>query len=146
LGVETGRSCESDVDRSKKTGEEGGDAEDGHRDHAGHEFTDCGTQAELSAATIALEISSRNSRVAALPKRWDRLRAGLDLILDQRGADMADLPGGASGLLCPDYKGKEADRLLTRIDPDAVSPLAELRGHERQPAEELAQWKTHHEE
>jgi len=51
-----------------------------------------------SAATIALEISSRNSRVAALQKRWDRLRAGLYLILDQRGADMADLPGGASWL------------------------------------------------
>jgi hypothetical protein len=31
---------------------------------------------------IALEISGRNARVAALQKRWDRLRAGLDLILD----------------------------------------------------------------
>ena len=62
LGVETGRSCESDVDRSKETGEEGGDAEDGYADLPGHEFTDCGTQAELSAATIALEISSRNAR------------------------------------------------------------------------------------
>jgi hypothetical protein len=29
----------------------------------------------LSAGMIALEISSRNSRVAALQKRWDRLRA-----------------------------------------------------------------------
>jgi hypothetical protein len=36
-----------------------------------------------------------------------RQRAGLDLILDQRGADMAVLPGGASGLLVRDYKGKE---------------------------------------
>ena len=47
---------------------------------------------------------------AALQKRWDRLRAGIDLILDQRGADMADLPGGASGLLVCGYRGKEADR------------------------------------
>jgi hypothetical protein len=46
---------------------------------------------------IALEISSRNARVAALQKRWDQLRAGL--ILDKRNADMADLPGGTSGLL-----------------------------------------------
>jgi hypothetical protein len=38
-------------------------------------------------------------------KRWDRLRAGLDLILDQRGADMADLPGGTSGMLVRGYKG-----------------------------------------
>jgi hypothetical protein len=64
-----------------------------------------------SARTIALEISSRTSRVAALQKRWNRLRAGLDLILDQRGADMADLPGGATGPLVRDYKGEEADRV-----------------------------------
>jgi hypothetical protein len=53
----------------------------------------------------------------ALQKRRDRLRAGLDLILDQRGADLADVPGGSSGILCRDYKGKEAERLVTRIDP-----------------------------
>ena len=97
--------------------------------------------APLSAAIIALEISRRNSRVAALQERWDRLRAGLDLILDQRGADMGDLPGGASRSLMRDYKGKEAGRLVTRIDPGVVSLVAELRGHERQAAEELGQWK-----
>jgi hypothetical protein len=64
----------------------------------------------------------------------------------QRGADMADLPGGASGLLVRGYRGKNADRLVTRIDPGVVSLVAELRGHERQAAEELEQWKTHHEE
>jgi hypothetical protein len=96
----------------------------------------------LSAATIAPEISSRNSRIAALQKRWARLRAGLGLILDQRGADMVDIPGGASGMLCRDYKGKEADRLVTRVDPGVVSLVAELRGHARQAAEELEQWKT----
>ena len=95
---------------------------------------------------IALEISSRNARVAALQKRRDRLRAGLDRILDQRDADMADLPGGASGLLVRDYKGKKADRLVTRIDPGVVSLFAELRGHERQAAEELEQWKARREE
>ena len=73
-------------------------------------------QETLSAGTIALEISSRNARVAALQERWDRLRAGLDLILDQRGADMADLPGDASGMLVRDCKGKEAERLVTRIE------------------------------
>jgi len=72
----------------------------------------------------------------------DSLRWNLDLILDQRGADMVDVPGGASGLLVRGYKGKEADRLVTRIDPGVVSRVAELRGHERQAAEELEQWKT----
>src|ERR1035437_5135045 len=81
----------------------------------------------LSAAMIALEISRRNSRVAALQKRWDRLRSGLDLILQKRRADMADLPGGASGLLYRDYKGRRADRLVVRIAPGVVSLVAELR-------------------
>ena len=60
-----------------------------------------------ASAIIAVEISSRNARVAALQKRWDLLRAGLDLILDQRGADVADLPGGASGMLVRGYKGNK---------------------------------------
>jgi hypothetical protein len=45
-----------------------------------------------------------------------------------------------------DYKGKNADRLVTRIDPGVVSLVAELRGHERQAAEELGRWKTGGEE
>jgi hypothetical protein len=64
------------------------------------------------------------------------------MILDQRVADMADLSGGASGLLVRDCKGKETDRLVTRIAPSVVSLVSELRGHERQAAEELGQWKT----
>jgi hypothetical protein len=37
---------------------------------------------------------------------------------------MADLPGGASGILRRDYKGRRADQLVTRIDPGVVSLLA----------------------
>src|ERR1019366_9249273 len=73
-----------------------------------------------------LEISGHNSRVMALQKRWDRQRAGLGLIIDLWWADMADLPGGTSGLLCRDYKGNGADRLVTRIDAGVVSLVAEL--------------------
>jgi hypothetical protein len=76
----------------------------------------------------------------------DSLRWNLDLILDQRGADMADVPGGASGLLVRGYKGREADRLVTRIDPGVVSLVAVLQGHERQAAERLERWKTGGEE
>ena len=57
-------------------------------------------------------------------------------------ADMAEVPGGASRLLARDYKGKEADRLVVRIDPGVVSLGAELRGHGRRAAEELGRWKT----
>jgi hypothetical protein len=59
---------------------------------------------------------------------------------------VADLPGGASGLLVRHYKGKEAARLVARIDPGVVSLVAELRAHERQAVEKLKRWRTHHEE
>jgi hypothetical protein len=42
---------------------------------------------------------------------------------------MADLPGGASGMLVHGYKGT-ADPLVTSIDLGAVALVAELRGHE----------------
>src|ERR1035437_5034972 len=76
----------------------------------------------------------------------DSLRWNLDLALDQRGADMADLPGGASGMLVRGYKGKEADLVVTGIEPGVVSLVAEQGGHERQAAEELGEWKTRGEE
>ena len=90
----------------------------------------CGLLKGLRAArsTFGPPLSRQRSAAAqrarvALRARWDRLRARLDLILDQRGADMAVLPGGASGSLVRDYKGKEADRLVTRIDPGGGLPL-----------------------
>jgi hypothetical protein len=45
-------------------------------------------------------------------------------------------------LLVRDYKRKEADRLVPRIDPSLFSLVAELRGYDLQAAEEVEQWKT----
>ena len=39
---------------------------------------------------------------------------------------MADLSGGSNGILCRDYKGTQAARLVTRIDPGVGSLVAEL--------------------
>src|ERR1019366_6821512 len=55
---------------------------------------------ETPAAMIALEISSRNAHVQALQKRWDRLRAGLDLVLDQRGRTRPICPAAPAGCWC----------------------------------------------
>jgi hypothetical protein len=41
--------------------------------------------------------SAAPTRASRRSKRWDRLRAGLDLILQQWGADMVAVPAGASG-------------------------------------------------
>jgi hypothetical protein len=68
------------------------------------------------------------------------------VILDQRGADMAEVPGGAGGLLVRDSKGKEATAEVYRIGPGVVAGRRDLRGHERQATEELEQWKTRVEE
>src|SRR5450432_4783248 len=92
-------------------------------------------QETFGAGTIALEISSRNARVQALQDRWDRLRQ----VIDERAAspDFAGVPGGTTGLLMKDYKGKDADTPVYKVD---AGLLAELRNHEKQAAEELGQW------
>ena len=60
-------------------------------------------------------------------------------MIDERAAspDFAEVPGGTTGLLVKDYKGKDADTLVYKVD---TGLLAELRNHEKQAAEELRQW------
>jgi hypothetical protein len=100
-------------------------------------------QETFSAGVVEAEISSRNHRVLILQRRWERLRSALDQLLTQRSADMADIPGGSSGLLLKEYKG---DLLITRIDPGVIALAQELRATEKQAAEELSQWKAPGEE
>jgi hypothetical protein len=78
--------------------------------------------------------------VEALQERWNRLRKDLDRLLTERGAELADVPGGSTGLLVRDYRRKEAPQAVYRIDPGVMVLFAELRAHERQAAEELGQW------
>jgi hypothetical protein len=54
---------------------------------------------------------------------------------------MADVPGGATGLLCREYRGKDAAPVV-KIDPGVISLTFALLSHERQAAEELSQWKA----
>jgi phage terminase small subunit len=91
----------------------------------------------VSAATIAVEISSRNARIQALQTRWEKMRQ----VIEERGAseEYSSVPGGTTGLLTKDYKGKQADTPVYKVD---TALLAELRAHERQAAEELCQWKA----
>jgi hypothetical protein len=89
----------------------------------------------ITAGVIALEISNRNARVQALQDAFDRLRR----IIEARANDetMAAVPGGSTGLLVCDCKGKTADVPVYRVD---IALLAELRAILRQAAEELGQW------
>jgi hypothetical protein len=62
--------------------------------------------------------------------------------LDSLEKSLRSYPGGATGLLVRGYKGQESRSAGERIDLGVVSLFAELRGHERQAAEELERWKT----
>jgi hypothetical protein len=97
------------------------------------------------AATIALEISSRNSRVAAIQKRCDRFRAGLDPILISGGRH------GRSARRHQRFAGarlqaKKADRLVAASIPVWSRWSPNCAPHERHAAAELGQRKTRVEE
>jgi hypothetical protein len=53
---------------------------------------------------IHTEITDHHARVGLLQDWVDRLRK----VIEERGADMADVPGGSTGLLVKDYKGRDA--------------------------------------
>ena len=55
---------------------------------------------------------------------------------------MADLPGGASGLLARDYKGKNAERLVTRIDPGVVPLVARTPRSRAADRRGIGRWKA----
>jgi hypothetical protein len=97
-------------------------------------------QETLAAGMIALEISSRNACVQALQDRWDRLRVGVAQLMAERGADMAEAPGGSTGLVVRQYQGALAMPVYT-VDTGLLFLLSELRAIEKQAAEELGQWR-----
>jgi hypothetical protein len=87
------------------------------------------------AITSAPLIAIREKRIDELEDRRRRMR----MIIDERAVEMAgETAGGASGLLCRDYKGKDADRAIYKVD---TGLLSELREHEKQAAQELGQWQ-----
>jgi hypothetical protein len=145
--------------------QERGTAGDPHRPPARSRWSEFGSHERQAAEELeqwkadveeckALDLSPGTFRCHRRPRNQapERARRGTPRALEpaarwpgpgpgSAGADMADLSGGASGLLVRDDRGKEADRLVTRIAPGVVSLVAELRGHEREPAEELSQWR-----
>jgi hypothetical protein len=88
------------------------------------------TQAITSAPILAI----RDKRLQAIQDRHDRMM----MIVEERAEDMADVPGGRSGLLTRDFKGEGGDRVeVYKFDAKLAS---ELREHEKHIAIELGQW------
>jgi hypothetical protein len=79
------------------------------------------------------EISNRNARVQAKQNRWDRMRG----LIEARAQEMKDVPGGETGMLVRDFKGKDANQVVYKFDASLVNELNKV---EKQAAEELGQW------
>lgn len=86
-------------------------------------------------------IASRFKRVKALNDRWNRLQQVIEARADD--PQMADVPGGTTGLLVKTVKTRQIGEVETEktveVELDAVL-LRELREHEKQAAQELGQW------
>jgi len=92
-------------------------------------------QTHISRRLIDLEITNRNNRLQAIQHRWDLMR---EVIFERgRHESYQRVPGGSTGLLTLDYKGKDANQPIYRFD----APLmAEMRLAEKQAAIEMGQW------
>ena len=92
-------------------------------------------QTQISRQLISLEITNRNNRLQALQHHWDLMR---ELVFERgRHEDYQRVPGGSTGLLTLDYKGKDANQPIYRFD----APLmAEMRLAAKQAAIECGQW------
>lgn len=94
------------------------------------------TSEALRAAPI---LAVRESRLARLEDRSKRL----DLVIQERAGDMAEVPGGKSGLLVRRLKSigsGESAQVVEEYELDRTL-LAEAREHEKQAAMELGQWQ-----
>ena len=90
------------------------------------------------AAIVARGIADRQNRVDAINDRWNRMKA----VIDARAEDLADVPGGDTGLLVEQWKRIGAGKDAETVKEYAVDTglLGSMLAHEKQAAQELGQW------
>jgi len=93
--------------------------------------------ADYRAAVRRRGIAVLERRVDALTDRWTRMQK----IIEERAkdADLAEVPGGKTGLLMKVTKTVSATKGGGEYTLD-IALLKELREHEKQAAQELGQW------
>jgi hypothetical protein len=113
---------------------------------------------EISKRTMAGIVSRRvadlNARVQEWQDRWEETRDALDAIIAERGEEMSGLQargegdeelhyvaGGSTGYIVTDYKGREANVPVYRIDSGIVQLLRVLLDIGKRAAMELGQWE-----
>jgi hypothetical protein len=88
---------------------------------------------ETAAALKKQGIRIKETRLAKL----DRMVRRIESVIAGRAEDMPEAPGGKSGLLARDYKGKDADRTVYKFDAPMVKEYRECL---KQAAIELGEW------
>ncbi len=72
-------------------------------------------QATVCKGIIKKEIRKREHRLDRYQDLFERMQQ----VVDERATDLSDVPGGKSGLLVRDYKGKNADVPVYKVDAPA---------------------------
>ena len=90
--------------------------------------------AQISDKLLNVSIKERNFRLEQMQARHELLRR----IITERAADpsMAEVPGGSSGLICRDWRGKDAVMPVYKVD---TGLLSEIRAIEEQAAREVGE-------
>jgi hypothetical protein len=91
------------------------------------------------AEALTHGIALREQRIRALNDRWQRMRR----LIDARAKDMADVPGGDTGLLVRKVRGIGDGSNFRQVDWYEFDHalLRELRAIEEHVAHELGQWR-----
>lgn len=87
----------------------------------------------ISEALTEASIRDVNARIAGYEDRKHRLVS----VMAARAADMADVPGGSTGLMVRDWRGKDAAQVVYKVDTGLLSAILAL---DEQAARELGQW------
>jgi hypothetical protein len=76
---------------------------------------------------VSLEIRKRSARVQAV--NLDRMRA----LIEARAKEYAESPGGATGMLVRDFRGKNAEQEIWKFDGALVAQINDTLRQARSP-------------
>lgn len=103
------------------------------KSHPGFQARVAEIVAETATALKKQGIRVKETRLAKLNRMVQRIES----VILGRAEDMPEAPGGKSGLLARDYKGKDADQPVYRFDAPMVKEYRELL---KQAAIEVGEW------
>ena len=86
-------------------------------------------QTTISDGVVSVEIRKRSARVQALQVNLDKMGA----LIEARAKEYADSPGGATGMLVQDFRGKNAEQEIWKFDGALVAQINDTLTQARSP-------------